>query len=512
MVNDIESKLTFIEFYRKQTGENIRNGQKPNTLRCPVCNNHSSRGTRFDNACIVYDNHIQCCRCDKKWNKWSFLQDWYNITEKKERVRILAEAARIDINDEKYQVKRKSDDDLPQEFNDEELRENKKLKEDEKEETKKETQEIESEWEFSLRWNGVTYRQRTDIDERVYWVYPIIPAYGHFTYGIGQKGSGKTWLGLGIADAATKKTFFGRWRCNGDMVVERHPRIAYLDGEMNRIDLSARMHELETNEYFFPYPFKDVGNTDKRATLGIKSYREHVLKRLIEEEIDIVFLDNVFSLFVGVNVIDIHEWSEINDWLTNFREHMISIFVWDHPGKDVTRGAVGSLSKIYNADDTLMVTKHKGHHSRTSIKSDLKFDDFRSGGSLQDGEYVLSDFTIIKHKDKSFEFEYPEQMEYGNITSREEDLRYKALGKLIQEPDFGKLEMNTFLGKGKNCKIIKELVEQRYIKILSDEGTRHEKREVTEFGKSWYRNQELIRGENEGCNRDVEGDDRVKYI
>ena len=43
-------------------------------------------------------------------------------------------------------------------------------------------------------------------------MYPILPKGGHILQLVGEKGSGKTWICLKLADSASKNEDFGIWK------------------------------------------------------------------------------------------------------------------------------------------------------------------------------------------------------------------------------------------------------------------------------------------------------------
>ena len=61
----------------------------------------------------------------------------------------------------------------------------------------------------------------------------------------GEKGSGKTWICLKLADSASKNEDFGIWKAyDHEFCVPSGAKVLYLDGEWSPIDLKERCDEL----------------------------------------------------------------------------------------------------------------------------------------------------------------------------------------------------------------------------------------------------------------------------
>ena len=281
-------------------------------------------------------------------------------------------------------------------------------------------------------------------------------------------------------------------------VFERIPKVLYIDGEMDKRDLSPRLHFLNANEYFIIYPYRDLTNKDKRATLDNREYREFVKNRIIEEKFDIVFFDNLFSLFVGLELNGTQDWSEINQWFLDFRMNEISVVFIDHMGKDRNKGAIGTMSKIFNVDDIIYLTNPRGHNRDINMSCNLNMEYFRSGGSLEDRDRVLSDVNISLI-DKEWIFDYAN--EGKNSVSKEDDLFYRALDIMIHDPNIRSVDLKSHLKVHQNHKIMNSLAEKFFI-----ERPTNKKFLVTELGRQWFRairlKKESDTGENRGENPD----------
>ncbi len=309
----------------------------------------------------------------------------------------------------------------------------------------------------------------------------------------GNKGGGKSWCSMGTSYAATSKADFGRWRGYGEHVIDRVPKLLYLDGEMGKYDFGAMIHLLKMNEHFIPYPYRDLLNTDKSASFGVKEYREKVMETCINEKIDIVVFDNVFSLFTGIGMMNMDDWGEANDWLLSFRNHEISIIVVDHMGKDASKGIIGSTGKIINIPDVIHITTPINHRKQRKLfmKADVDYEYFRSGGSLEDAEKVLCEFTVTLPRNSGdindFIFEFaddglPQEIKVGSKRMRDtEYINFSALGLVIKNPDIRQLDIQDRLNLSKNVRIFDQLSKEGLMIKRSNKNY-----VVSEMGKKWY--------------------------
>jgi hypothetical protein len=338
------------------------------------------------------------------------------------------------------------------------------------------TLEQSSQFDMSFPWNGESYRQRTDIDDRQYYLYPIIPHGGHIIMLAGQKGTGKSWISLKWADSITKCEDWDIWKAvDHERCIGQPAKVLYLDGEMSKEDLKPRLDLLQANENLIPYQYMDIANEDKRDKLQNKEYRDFVLKRIVEEQFDVVILDNIISLFVGLEIMGTQDWSPINEWLLELRMNNICVILVDHMGKDSSRGAIGSSSKIFNVDDVIYLTNPSEHNRVEGLSCELNFEYSRSGGSLpHDENRKLLGRKTISLTDGDWEIEG--YADTSSPFSKTEDINFKAMTVLKRDPDMWKSNLLDEIGKGKNYPIIKNLIHKNFIRISENEGTRYEKK------------------------------------
>lgn len=309
---------------------------------------------------------------------------------------------------------------------------------------------------------GESFKYRDDIKDKKYWLYPLVPRGGHITLLAGSKGCGKSMFCLKLADVITKNDNWYVWKgYDREECAPSAARCLYLDGEMAPSDLKQRVAEMDMNENFIPYQYKDMSNEDTRASLSNADYREFLLKRIVEERFDVVFIDNVVSLFVGIDENNEKEWSPINQWLLDLRMNNVCVFLIHHMGKDSRSGARGTSHRYDNVDDTLYLTSPKKHDKSKGLKFWLKFEHFRSYVPHDEREELLKT-RLLSYENNQWDFGSDSEDESQN---REDEIHLKALKYVHADQNIRVMELREFLGVGKNYPILNQLQEKLYIRL-----------------------------------------------
>ena len=234
-------------------------------------------------------------------------------------------------------------------------------------------------YQMTFPFTGETFRYRTDIKDKQYWLYPLIPKGSHITLLAGDKGCGKSMFCMKLADVISKNYDLYVW--NGithERAVPSAAKVLYLDGEMSVQDMKVRIEEFKMNHMFYPYQYRDLNNIDKRISFNNKDYRDFLLNTIVDNKFDVVFIDNVVSLFVGLDENNNKDWSPINQWLLDLRMNNICVFIIHHMGKNSSAGARGTSHRYDNVDDTIYLAETKKHDKSEGLKFLLKFEHFRS--------------------------------------------------------------------------------------------------------------------------------------
>ncbi|HEX3625500.1 MAG TPA: AAA family ATPase [Verrucomicrobiae bacterium] len=150
----------------------------------------------------------------------------------------------------------------------------------------------------------------------------------------GERGSGKTWLGLFLARKCAEGAGLGglaEWNIHAPR------RVLYVDGEMPIDGIRERDTALSTgtapgmfylqHEALFHLTGKALNLTDPIAQTA-------VLEKCKRDKIDIVFLDNQSCLFVGMRENDADAWDLVLPWLLEMRRNRIAVVFIVHAGRN----------------------------------------------------------------------------------------------------------------------------------------------------------------------------------
>jgi putative DNA primase/helicase len=166
-----------------------------------------------------------------------------------------------------------------------------------------------------------------DIKPRGMVLDPIIPEKG-LAMLYGTRGTGKTFVALGIAYAAATGGTFFNWRA------PRPRRVLLIDGEMPATALRDRLRSIAAAA---PAPSPTL-----RIIAGdlIESGVGNLASPMLQDEIDpwlagvdLLILDNLSSLTAALRDNDADSWSPIQAWLLRLRRQGISVLIVHHAGK-----------------------------------------------------------------------------------------------------------------------------------------------------------------------------------
>jgi putative DNA primase/helicase len=166
-------------------------------------------------------------------------------------------------------------------------------------------------------------------------------------------GVGKSLFTMEIASSCSD----GRDAMNGLWSVENPVPVLYIDGEMHWVDLKVRSEllglrkSLVLSKVFYEnkngYP--PINIADKE---GI---RDPLTAYILEREIKLLILDNIYSLVVGLDHNFERQWSPINQWLISLRNKGIALIIVHHTGKKGDQ--LGTSSRKFNIDYSFMLEK-----------------------------------------------------------------------------------------------------------------------------------------------------------
>jgi hypothetical protein len=170
----------------------------------------------------------------------------------------------------------------------------------------------------------------------------------------GWRGSGKTWLALGVLDAVSRKENFGPWVC------EKSVPCLFLDGEMTVSDDHERIENLRlyTDRESPLYIYSDAYANQlglPRANIVSESWRQKMKQILLARKIKLWVVDNLASLASGLDENKKQDWDPINSWLLELRFAGISTIMLHHVNKD--GGQRGTSAREDNLDTSIMLKK-----------------------------------------------------------------------------------------------------------------------------------------------------------
>jgi putative DNA primase/helicase len=172
---------------------------------------------------------------------------------------------------------------------------------------------------------------------------PIIGSWfkqGDLGFICGERGIGKTWLGLLMARKCAEGVPMST---SPEWHVHRQCRVLYVDGEMPFDDIRERNAALSASgaQGLFLPPSR--GSLPSHWP-NIKSHRPAlqtaILQRCRSEKIDILFLDNQSCLFLDLRENDADAWDAVLPWLLELRRNRIAVVIIAHAGRNgVMRGS-----------------------------------------------------------------------------------------------------------------------------------------------------------------------------
>jgi hypothetical protein len=184
-----------------------------------------------------------------------------------------------------------------------------------------------------------------DIPERKCFLSPWLHE-GTIAVVSGQRGTGKTWLGLIIGIALSRGLSIGKWK------VDEPCGVLYFDAEMDIGEMRERVHGLrkgagDSKANFHlcsaSYVFK---SGDDVLNLALPGHRE-ALTEFLTDNLDkyrVLIIDNKSAAFPGINENQKQDWDAISQWLLSLRRFGLAVILICHQGKNAKRGIRGTSS------------------------------------------------------------------------------------------------------------------------------------------------------------------------
>jgi putative DNA primase/helicase len=159
---------------------------------------------------------------------------------------------------------------------------------------------------------------------------PIIPEKG-LAMIYASRGTGKTYLALGIAYAVATGTEFLRWKA------PKARRVLLVDGEMPAAALQERLAKIVKGATAEPADdMLQIISGDLIEEQGVGNLADPAVQAELDPHlkgIDLLILDNLSSLTAVIRDNDAESWNTIQSWLLRLRRRGISVLIVHHAGK-----------------------------------------------------------------------------------------------------------------------------------------------------------------------------------
>ncbi len=191
----------------------------------------------------------------------------------------------------------------------------------------------------------------------------------------GPRGIGKTMLQLGLTASLVTGTKFLAWD------VAAPVGVLYVDGEMPLDELRTRTTALLTNPPIAPLHFLTsevvYNKTQRDLTLTNVAVQGEITAMLdAQPDIRVVILDNISSLFVGIDEDKKRAWEPISAWLVRLRHRGLSVILVHHAGKGGNqRGTSGREDAL---DVVIQLDRPSHYDAREGCHFELRFTKARS--------------------------------------------------------------------------------------------------------------------------------------
>jgi hypothetical protein len=147
----------------------------------------------------------------------------------------------------------------------------------------------------------------------------------------GLPGSGKTWFAWKMAICISKGEDFGPWKC------EKPWKTLYVDGEMPIESMQERLLLLDPkpSDNLILLSHEDLADK-KNFILNLckENQQEALLEVCIQNEIKVIFLDNLSCLCFGMRENEADDWEKVLGWLLRFRRAGIAVVIIHHANRD----------------------------------------------------------------------------------------------------------------------------------------------------------------------------------
>jgi hypothetical protein len=178
---------------------------------------------------------------------------------------------------------------------------------------------------------------------------------GSITLIVGAAGSGKTWFTCELAKMISGATVGLSGTCKANDVT----KTLIVDGELPIHEIRERSKILQLEDY----PHLSIisklllEREDVTPSLNLTSaiVRDTLTDYIVDNKFELVILDNLFSLYGGLDLNSAEEWEPINSWMLKLRAKDISVILSHHLSK--AGAQFGSVSRLFNINNCLTIKK-----------------------------------------------------------------------------------------------------------------------------------------------------------
>lgn len=196
----------------------------------------------------------------------------------------------------------------------------------------------------------------------------------------GTRGVGKTNIGLGLALSIAEGEPFLDFR------VPKARKVLYMDGEMQRNLVQARMQKFMThtprpralhnlvyaNYADYPRGFGDLSAEGRGRTFIEEAINQH--------DADVLILDNKSSLMRAGDENNAQDYQSFNDWLLSLRKYSVTTVLVHHAGKRRPDGTYvqRGTSRVEDTMDCIVQLDKGGKPADGTIPVRWTFEKYRS--------------------------------------------------------------------------------------------------------------------------------------
>jgi putative DNA primase/helicase len=211
----------------------------------------------------------------------------------------------------------------------------------------------------------------------------------------GHMGSGKTFLGVTIANGVTTETAVGNW------VVKNPIPCVYVDGELEHRDMQDRFIALRTGKrirklHLISDSFNVSANRRRINNLLDPNQRAalfKICKKAKDPDIGLLLgLDNISVLCPGIDENKKSDWDEINVWLLDLKKSGVFTLYFHHTGKNGDQR--GTSGREDNIDTSILLSLPQDYRPEDGCRFNLHFKKKRVEGAylylIQDQEWQLN--------------------------------------------------------------------------------------------------------------------------